>query len=75
LTVKGKKNHIFRSVGFADWFLGFKDVQNSRQNRSKNKLALENAVTQASGIKLLAPGYGLLKSKVFFIQSKKWVNS
>ena len=43
------KNHIFRSVGFADLFLEFKDIQNSRQNRSKNKLVRENAVTRAHG--------------------------
>ena len=43
-----KKKIIFRSIGFADWFV--KDIQNSRQNRSKNKLVRENrAVTPAHG--------------------------
>ena len=37
-----------RSIGFADWFV--KDIQNSRQNRSKNKLVCEDlAVTRAHG--------------------------
>ena len=40
---------IFRSVGFADWLWNLKDIQNSRQNRSKNKLIRENAVTWAYG--------------------------
>ena len=35
---------IFRSVGFADRLSNLKDIQNSRQNRSKNKLIRENAV-------------------------------
>ena len=44
-----KKNIFFRSVGFADWFWNIKDIQNSRQNRSKSKLVRENAVTGAHG--------------------------
>ena len=40
---------IFRSVGFADRLSNLKDIQNSRQNRSKNKLIRENAVTWAYG--------------------------
>ena len=36
-----------------------KDIQNSRQNRSENKLVRKNAVTP-SAWKLLVPGYGLL---------------
>jgi len=36
----------------------FKDILNSRQNRSKNKLVGENAVTRTITWKLLAPGYG-----------------
>ena len=30
-------------------FWNFEDIQNSRQNRSKNKLVRENAVTRAHG--------------------------
>ena len=37
-----------------------KDIENLRQNRSKNKLALENAVTRAQGACSLRPSYGLL---------------
>ena len=40
---------IFMSIGFADWLSNLKDIQNSRQNRSKNKLIRENAVTWAHG--------------------------
>ena len=36
------------------------DVQNSRENRSKNKLVCENAVAWALGSCSLATGYGLL---------------
>ena len=36
---------MFRSVGFADWFVEYKDIQNLRQNRSKSKLVRKNAVT------------------------------
>ena len=32
-----------------DWFVQFIRHQNSRQNRSKNNLVRENAVTQAHG--------------------------
>ena len=40
---------------------GLKDIQNSRQNRSKNKLVRENAVTRDHGTWLApASGYGLL---------------
>ena len=47
---------IFRSVGFADWLRNLKDIQNSRQKRSKNKLVRENT----SAWKLFTPGYRLL---------------
>ena len=47
---------IFRSVGFADWLRNLKDIQNSRQKRSKNKLFRENK----SAWRLFTPGYGLL---------------
>ena len=39
--------------------LNLKDIQNSRQNRSKNKLVHEKR-RDTSAWKLLAPGYGLL---------------
>ena len=50
MLLEGKKYH-FKSVGFADWFAywNLKDIQNSRQNRSKNKLVYENDVTRAHG--------------------------
>ena len=37
-----------------------KNILNLRQNRSKNKLVSENAVTRAHAWELLVPGYGLL---------------
>ena len=39
-----------------------KDFQNTRQNRSKNKLVRENAVTRQW--KLFAPPYGLLEQYI-----------
>ena len=48
MLLKGK-NILSRSVGFADWFVEFTGIQNSRQKRSKNKLVRENAMTQAQG--------------------------
>ena len=44
-----------------------KDIQNSRQNRSKNKLVRENAVTRAHGT-WLAPAPGIWPP--FIIQYK-----
>ena len=55
-----KENYIiFRSVGFADWFVECKRYLNSRQNRSKNKLVHENS-RDLNLWKLFTPGYGLL---------------
>ena len=51
-VIKGQKKIIFKSVGFADFFLDLKDIKsekNSCQNRSKNNLVRENAVTRAHG--------------------------
>ena len=48
---KGKLNVnvIFRSIGFADWFVEFKRYSKLPSNCSKKKLVCENAVTQAHG--------------------------
>ena len=43
------KKIIFRSVGLLIGLWNFKDIQNSRKNRSKNKLVREKAVTRAHG--------------------------
>ena len=45
--LNAKKKIIFRSVSFADLFVELKDIQYSPQNRSKNKLVRENALTRA----------------------------
>ena len=58
------------TVDAAFWFVGRKHFLDSRQNRSKNKLVSENALTRVHGSCLLAPDYGLLQKPngVFFFR-------
>ena len=63
--LKGKRNVIKRQkLSFLGLYVllpgfwDFKDILNSRQNRSKNKI--KNKRRDTSTWKLLAPGYGLL---------------
>ena len=46
-----QKNTIFRSVGFADWFVKFR--RNSRQKSSEKNWSGKNAVTRVHGSCLL----------------------
>ena len=72
---KKAKNIIFRSVGFADWFVELKrySTRNLRQNRSKNELVRENDVTRAHGscsLRVMGSWYYMLLNKVW-IKSRK----
>ena len=67
MLLEGKKYHFWVCRFLLTCLRNLKDIENSRQNRSKNKLVRENAVTREW--KLFAPYYGLLEQYILSFRS------